>query len=167
MPTHYDGTPREVRALDAFIKLSRALESVNGRLNQDLAREGVTPAQLAVLEALHHLGPMSAGELAGKLLRSAPNMTVVLGNLERSGWISRTRRRSDRRVVNVSLTAAGRRRIRKVFPGHARRVAELMAALTPAEQEQLGGLCRKLGRAAAAVDEAGEAMRPADRRAPG
>ena len=154
MPTHHHGTTREVRALDAFIKLSRAIESVNGRLNQELAREGVTPAQLAVLEALLHLGPMSSGELADKLLRSAPNMTVVLGNLERAGWIRRTRSRTDRRVVNVSLTPAGRRRIRKLFPGHARRVADLMAALTAEEQVQLGGLCKKLGRAVAATREA-------------
>ena len=37
MPSHYRGTPREVRALGAFIKLSRAQDSVNGALNHQRA----------------------------------------------------------------------------------------------------------------------------------
>ncbi len=81
MPTRHRGAAREVRALDAFIKLSRAVESVSARLAEGLAGAGVTPAQLGVLEALHHLGPMSQRALGEKLLRSDPNMSLVLGNL--------------------------------------------------------------------------------------
>jgi hypothetical protein len=31
------------------------------------------------------------------------------------------------------------------FPDHAARIVALLAALTPAEQRELGRLCRKLG----------------------
>jgi len=148
MPTHYRGTTREVRALNAFIKLNRALDSVTAALNQGLIDEGVTPAQLAVLEALLHLGPLSAGELGRALLRSNPNVSLLLDNLERDQLVKRERSDRDRRVVTVSLTAQGRRLIQRVFPGHARRVADLMSALNSDEQEQLGRLCKKLGLAA-------------------
>jgi MarR family transcriptional regulator, 2-MHQ and catechol-resistance regulon repressor len=151
MPSHYRGTPREVRALGAFIKLSRAQDSVNGVLNQALVDEGVTPAQLGVLEALLHLGPLSAGELGRALLRSNPNVSLVVDNLERDQLVRRERSAEDRRVVQVSLTTQGRRLIQRVFPGHARRVADLMAALSADEQEQLGRLCKKLGLAAQAA----------------
>lgn len=145
MPTHYKGSARETRALDTFVKLTRAVETMGSHLQRHLASLGMTPPQLAVLEALLHLGPMSQGELGRKLLRSNPNMTAVLDNLERNGWTRRERSPEDRRVMVVSLTPEGRRVIEKVFPTHAAHIAALMGALTAEEQEQLGALCKKLG----------------------
>jgi MarR family 2-MHQ and catechol resistance regulon transcriptional repressor len=145
MPTHFKGSARETRALDTFVKLTRAMETLGSHLQRHLASLEITPPQLAVLEALLHLGPMSQGELGRKLLRSNPNMTALLDNLERNGWISRERSPEDRRVVLVSLTPEGQRVIEKVFPAHAAHIAALMGALTAEEQEQLGALCKKLG----------------------
>jgi MarR family 2-MHQ and catechol resistance regulon transcriptional repressor len=146
MPTKFEGDAREVRALDAYIKLSRASGTVDGRLATNLARLGLTTGQLGVMEALMHLGPLSQGELGHKLLRSAGNVTTVIDNLERRKLVTRRRNREDRRVVTVDLTKPGRRLIEKAFPVHARAVARVMETLTAAEQEELGRLCRKLGR---------------------
>ncbi len=145
MPVRYAGSPREVRALDTFVKLMRASESVTSDLTRGLSGTGLTFGQLAVLEALLHLGPMHACELARKVLRSTANMTTVLDNLEKAGLVRRDRGRADRRFVTVSLTSAGRERIETVFPDHAARIADAFRALTDAEQEELGRLCRKLG----------------------
>lgn len=145
MPTHFKGSARETRALDTFVKLTRAMETLGSHLQRHLASLEITPPQLAVLEALLHLGPKSQGELGRKLLRSNPNMTALLDTLERNGWIQRERGPEDRRVVKVSLTPEGRRVIEKVFPAHAAHIAALMGALTAEEQEQLGALCKKLG----------------------
>jgi MarR family transcriptional regulator, 2-MHQ and catechol-resistance regulon repressor len=145
MPTHYKGSAREARALDTFIKLTRAMETLGSELQRHLASYEITLPQLAVLEALLHLGPMSQGELGRKLLRSNPNMTALLENLERNGWIERARSPEDRRVVVVSLSREGQRIIEKVFPAHAAHIAALLGALSAEEQEQLGALCKKLG----------------------
>ncbi|KFA90127.1 MarR family winged helix-turn-helix transcriptional regulator [Archangium violaceum] len=145
MPARYKGSAREVRALDTFVKLTRATETLGARLQRHLASLEITPPQLAVLEALLHVGPMSQSELGRKLLRSNPNMTALLDNLERSKWIQRERSPEDRRVVVVSLTPEGRRVIERVFPAHAAHVTALMGALSAEEQETLGELCKKLG----------------------
>ncbi|WP_375766225.1 MarR family transcriptional regulator [Archangium gephyra] len=145
MPAHYKGSAREVRALDTFVKLTRATETLGARLQRHLASLEITPPQLAVLEALLHVGPMNQSELGRKLLRSNPNMTALLDNLERSKWIQRERSPEDRRVVVVSLTPEGRRVIERVFPAHAAHVTALLGALTAEEQETLGALCKKLG----------------------
>ncbi len=150
MPTHFPGEADEVRALDTLIKLSRAVESLHARLAQGLAGSGLTMGQLAVLEALWHLGPMNQRQLAGKLLRSPANITTVLDNLERDGLARRERGRDDRRCVTIRLTPEGERRIAEVFPAHVSRITSAMSALTPDEQEQLGRLCRTLGLAVAA-----------------
>jgi len=146
MPTHYDGTAEERRALDVYIKLMRAADSVGQRSMTALRGSGLTPTQFGVLETLYHLGPLMLSELAQKHLKSPNNLTVVTDNLERDGLVRRVRDEKDRRVVRVHLTDAGRDHIRRVLPVHARNVLEQMIVLTPEEQEQLGCLLRRLGK---------------------
>jgi MarR family 2-MHQ and catechol resistance regulon transcriptional repressor len=93
---------------------------------------------------------MNQTEIGRKLLRSNPNITTVIDNLEKGGLVRRERRIDDRRVIEVSLTARGRRIIEKIFPIHARRITELLSPLTVQEQQELGRLTKKLGTAVAA-----------------
>jgi MarR family 2-MHQ and catechol resistance regulon transcriptional repressor len=146
MPTKYRGSKDEVRALNAFIKLARAINSLNTNLARHVADEGdITMSQFGVLEALLHLGPLSQGDIGHKLLLSGSNVTTVIDNLEKRGFVTRTRRPGDRRVVDVALTDSGRKLIAKLFPAHARRITNLLSALTAKQQDQLGELCRTLG----------------------
>ena len=146
MPTHYQGTPQEVLALNTFIKLSRAAESVSSRLFRCGTTGDLTPSQFGVLESLYHLGPLSQSEIGARLLRSSGNITLVIDNLEGRGLVRRERGAEDRRLVIVSLTGAGRELISRIFPGHVAAIVKEMSALTPEEQETLGRLSRKLGR---------------------
>ena len=69
MGTRYDGTDEEVNALNTFIKLVRAAESVSVRINSSLPKNGLTESQFGVLEALYHLGPLCQRDLGSKLLK--------------------------------------------------------------------------------------------------
>jgi MarR family 2-MHQ and catechol resistance regulon transcriptional repressor len=150
MPTRYRGNADEVRALNAFIKLARATNSLNANLARHVAAEGdITMSQFGVLEALLHLGSMSQGDIGQKLLLSGSNVTTVIDNLEKRGFVTRSRRPGDRRIVDVQLTDSGRRLIAKLFPAHARRITRLFSALSPKEQDRLGELCRTLGKSIA------------------
>lgn len=149
MATHYNGTDEERRALDAYIKLMRSAAAINAQLMPVLQAEfGVTPTQLGVLEALSHLGPMSHCALAAKLLVSASNLTTVLDNLERDGFVRRDRDVNDRRVSITSLTPAGVEKLQAFFPQHVERLVAAMSGLDAEELLELGRLCRKLGLAA-------------------
>jgi MarR family 2-MHQ and catechol resistance regulon transcriptional repressor len=145
MPTRHRGPEKEVRALNAYIALMRAADSVTARLQSRFAEASITPGQFGALEALYHLGPMRPNELAHKLLRSPGNLTTVVDNLEKHGWVVRRREKDDRRCLTVHLTDSGRKAIERVFPGHARDVAREFGVLTAAEQEDLRRLCRVLG----------------------
>jgi MarR family 2-MHQ and catechol resistance regulon transcriptional repressor len=146
MPTHYRGRADEVAALDAYIKLMRAADSVTARLEPVMTSAGLTLGQFGTLEALLHLGPLCQRDLGRKLLRSDGNVTVVVSNLAQRGLVRRVRRRDDRRFVTVSLTARGRRLIETLFPRHVGLVVREMAPLSRAEQAELGRLCRLVGR---------------------
>jgi MarR family transcriptional regulator, 2-MHQ and catechol-resistance regulon repressor len=148
MPTHFEGGEGTVRALNAYINLVRASDSVLSKVGTQLESEGVTPGQFAVLEALLHLGPMCQHTLAAKLLRSGGNMTLVVDNLQKQGWVKRVRQEKDRRMVQIQLTPKGKRLITRIFPEHAKAIARVMSELTPGEQEELRRIARKLGRGA-------------------
>ncbi|HNX50807.1 MAG TPA: MarR family transcriptional regulator [Thermoanaerobaculaceae bacterium] len=171
MGSHHWGRDDEREALDTYVKLMRAAESVTALLLPRLAAAGLTMGQFGVLEALHHLGPLAQHELAGKLLRSSGNVSVVIDNLERAGLVQRARRPEDRREVIVSLTNAGTALIGELFPLHAVALTEAMSALGPSDQRELGRLCRTLGLSARArllaLDpEVGRARAPRTRRLP-
>ncbi|HVE77437.1 MAG TPA: MarR family transcriptional regulator [Gemmatimonadaceae bacterium] len=150
MGTRYQGTPREVRALNAYIKLMRAAESLSARISRRLAEQNLTISQFGALESLYHLGPMNQCDLGRKLLKSSGNITLVVDNLAKRGLVRRERGVADRRFVTVHLTDEGRRLIRGIFPGHVQTVVEEMDVLGAAEQEELGRLTRKLGLGVAA-----------------
>lgn len=144
MGTHFKGDKTEVRALDAYIKLIRAAESILSRVHHQTG-DGLTVTQFGVMEALHHLGPMHQRKIGLKLLKSGGNVTMVIDNLERRELVERRRDKKDRRFVNVHLTPAGTKLIAKVFPQRVASVKEEMNRLSAAEQDELGRLCRILG----------------------
>jgi len=145
MGTHYQGTRKEVRALDAFIKLVRAAESVSGRVESHLSKLGVTVSQFGVLETLFHRGPLYQKDLARKILKSTGNITMVVDNLEHQGLVRRIRDEQDRRHYSVELTENGRGLISSFFPEHVERIVQEMSILTNGEQETLAALCKKVG----------------------
>ena len=146
MPTHFNGSRAERRTLDTFIKLTRCTNSLFTRLTERNTLGDITPSQFAVLEALFHLGSMTQGEISTKVLKSGSNMTTVIDNLERDGYVRRERDAEDRRVINVHLMEAGKRKIEVVLPGHIAALVDEFSVLSASEQQTLAELCKKLGK---------------------
>jgi MarR family transcriptional regulator, 2-MHQ and catechol-resistance regulon repressor len=146
MPTSFTGSPAQRRTLDTFIKLTRCTDSLMARIAERNTIGDLTFSQFAVLEALYHLGPMTAGEVGQKILKSGGNMTLVIDNLERDGLVRRERDANDRRVIHVHLTEAGSSKLESVLPGHVAALVDEFKILSAREQEMLGELCKKLGK---------------------
>lgn len=144
MGTRYRGTLEEINALNAFIKLQRAAESVATRVHAVLPAN-LTITQFGVLESLYHMGPLCQGELAEKLLRSGGNLTLVVDNLEKAGLVVRERDPADRRFVVVKLTEAGSDFIAKLFPKVVANIVQETNILSSTELSDLGRLCKKIG----------------------
>lgn len=145
MSTKYQGNEKEVRALDAYIKLVRATEAVTARTSQNYLAAGLSVSQFGVLEALLHGGSLCQKDLAKKILKSTGNITMVIDNLEKRQLVQRERGAEDRRFISVHLTEGGRKLIESIFPQQVAGIVGEMEVLTAAEQEELARLCRKLG----------------------
>jgi MarR family 2-MHQ and catechol resistance regulon transcriptional repressor len=139
-------------ALATYVRLTRAANAARSHAASHLGGTGLTLTQFAVLEALYHLGPMSLSDIAQKILTTGGNLTMVVGNLEKLGLAHRQKCPEDRRQLIVVLSSKGKALIRKIFPEHAAAITEFMAALSPAQQEELGDLCRQLGRREPAIN---------------
>lgn len=146
MPTHYKGKPEEVQALNTYIKLSRAMDSVQACLLNGSSMKELTISQFGTMEALYHLGPLCQNELGSKILKSNSNMTTVIDNLEKRGLVRRERDTNDRRMIIINLTDTGKQMIESVFPEHTKNMVKIFSALSNEEQKTLGDLLRKLGK---------------------
>lgn len=145
MPTHYKGTEKEKRSLDAFIKFNRASITLSSRLSESLRTFKLTESQFAVVEVLYHLGPMNLSEICGKLLCTGGNLTTVVDNLEKQKLAKRIPGKTDRRQYEIHLTQKGRKHIEKLFPAHVQRIVREFSVLSADEQEEFSRLCKKLG----------------------
>lgn len=145
MPTHYKGSQKEIDTLNAFIKMTRATESINNRLARHLADENLTVSQFGILEALLHIGPQNQKELGRKILKSGGNITLVIDNLEKRNLATRKTDPRDRRAVIIELTKKGKKFIENFFPKHVEKIVDEYSVLTPEELKELGRLCKKVG----------------------
>lgn len=146
MGTRFKSTLEQTLALNTWVKLSRAKESVGRQLQPCLGQYGVTRPQFGVLEMLYHLGTLNQTVIGKKLLVSGGNVTMLVDNLEKHDWVERRRSKKDRRVIMVHLTSAGKDIIEQVLPMHVEALTSAFAVLTLTERETLGILCKKLGR---------------------
>lgn len=140
------------RALRVWITLARCYASYAKAVAGKVQDYGLTTPQFGILEALYHLGPLSLGELAGKLLVTGGNVTYVMDRLEEQGLVYRDRSPADRRIIEAKLTEKGRDLIAQVFPGHGEYIESLSGHLSSAEQGVLCELLKKLGTAIQETD---------------
>lgn len=85
MGTHYDGSPKEIRALNAYIKLLRSSQTVSERVGAHQAVAGLNDSQFGALEALYHLGCLPQKTIGDKLLISKSNVVAIVDSLESVG----------------------------------------------------------------------------------
>ncbi len=145
MGTHFKGNKKEEIALESWIKLQRASNSVFRNIRPSMVQYTLSTTQFAVLEVLLHLGPLSQKVIGQKLLISSGNTVTVIDNLERDKLVSREPDPNDRRAYKVILTKEGERIIKKIFPAHVKSIVESFSILTKKEQVELSRLCKKLG----------------------
>jgi DNA-binding MarR family transcriptional regulator len=87
---------------------------------------------------------MQTRALAGSMGCTRATVSSVSDTLERAGLVARAGDASDRRLVQLELTPAGRRLIEDVFPRFNAGESALVSGLSPEERELLAGLLRRL-----------------------
>lgn len=148
--------PPNSAALKLFVVLSRAANAVHKHAAASVEAHGLTNTEWAILEVLYHKGPLLLGEVQRRILVSSGGITYLVDRLEKRGLLERLPCPEDRRARYASLTAAGEKIVRELFPSHLEKIEQAMSGLTVAEQKECSRLLRSLGLNAAALEDAGQ-----------
>ena len=138
-------------SLKLWVVLARAFTAVGSHVDTNIAQNDLTTAEFGILEVLLHKGPLLLGEIQRKILVTSGGITYLVDRLVDKGLVKREECPNDRRARYAVLTPAGDALIRRLFPDHARRIAQVVSGLTIREQAEATQLLRRLGRAAAAL----------------
>lgn len=130
--------------LRVVIGLYRSYLRLNRSTQKFIASYSLTISQFGVLEALYHLGPMKIGDIIDKILSTSGNITVVIKNLEKDGWISRCSDPTDKRVCLIQLTEKGENIIENIFPEHLKDLEKMLTNLDEIDKGELIRLFKKL-----------------------
>ncbi|MFM2077786.1 MAG: hypothetical protein RJA49_1676 [Actinomycetota bacterium] len=115
----------------------------------ELATLQLTPPHGGAMMSLLHGGPTRMRDMAETMACDASYITAVADRLEELGLAERRSAPDDRRVKELALTAKGEdvaRRMHAIF----NEPPAAMRALSPADQDALARIARKLGEVAEA-----------------
>ena len=106
---------------------------------EDVA-SGITGAQLSILSVLVFAGPQTLGALAAAEQVKPPTMSQAVSELQRLGLVAR--KPLDRRSIEISATAKGRKLLEA---GRKRRLARLSKAIADLPPSQIDLLAQAAG----------------------
>jgi DNA-binding MarR family transcriptional regulator len=147
-PPESDAAPASADTAGLIHLLKSAELAVRSCVEMALAPFGVTPALVLVLFRLRASDGISSADLARAIGVRPQSIVDLIRPLERSGLIRRRRAREHRRILRISLTAAGERLLDRAIPVTRQLESELFSGLTPRQVSHLReGLSRLLARA--------------------
>ncbi|HFI0701043.1 TPA: MarR family winged helix-turn-helix transcriptional regulator [Streptococcus suis] len=131
------------QALHSLVVFRRAANTISKSELETIKKYGLTVCQFGVMEALYNKGNLRIQDLIDKLLSTSGNMTVVIKNMIRDGYVYKTSDTSDRRASLIALTKKGRQTIEAILPEHYDHVGQIFSVLSPEEQDLLAKILKK------------------------
>jgi DNA-binding MarR family transcriptional regulator len=126
-------------------RVIRAARHIGMLSDESLAQFGISRGEFDVLSALRRSAvPLTASDLARSLVASNAAITKRMVQLERAGLAIRDRDDHDRRVVRITLTAAGIDRIDAAVPAQLAFEEAVAAVLQPGDRALLESAMRTL-----------------------
>ncbi|MBD8006923.1 MarR family winged helix-turn-helix transcriptional regulator [Bacillus norwichensis] len=135
----------EELSLRLFIVLTRALNSIKKRVEEDIKSLGLNPTEFAVLEMIYNKGEQPIQKIGEKVLIASSSITYVVDKLEKKKLLKRKACPKDRRITYATITQDGTDLMDAVFPKHKLAIKEICAGLTIDEKKIMIEQLKKLG----------------------
>jgi MarR family transcriptional regulator, organic hydroperoxide resistance regulator len=147
------GLPLDFRAMAVVSNLFRSSAAIRRHMEAKvLATDRLSWTSFVVLWVLWVWGDLEARELAAAVGISRPTGTGVVKTLEARGYVRRRKAASDGRMVIVSLTDKGRRKIEHLFPRFNAEEVAVTEHLDAGQQEELASMLRSMLRRAGSAE---------------
>jgi DNA-binding MarR family transcriptional regulator len=146
LPEKHDDAVSEPAAVRLWLRLLTCSLTIEKRIRRRLADEfDTTLPRFDVLAALDRRPDgMTMGELSQALLVSGGNLTALVRQLERQGFLTMQRDPNDRRSWLVSISDKGRKHFRQVATQHHHWIAHMFAGMSADHSQHLYDLLAEL-----------------------
>ena len=103
---------------EALLNVRRTSDRLQYYIQQLVKPYGITPTQYNVLRILRGAGNggLRCSDIGERLVSSDPDITRLLGRLQKQKFIRRKRDPKDRRVIYASITTQGRALLEEMDP---------------------------------------------------
>ncbi len=135
----------DVSPMKVIGRVSRLSRLIDRRLAENFARYGIENWMYDVLATLRRSGEpyeLAAGELVRQTMVTTGAVTNRIDRLEQRGLVERTTSADDRRKVIVRLRTKGLALVDDIVFTHMATEREILAALTPRQQNDLARYLR-------------------------
>lgn len=129
--------------LTTLIAFTRAEHKIHNLEYKTIKESGLTISQFGVLEVLYNKGNLRIGEIMEKILTTSGNITVVIKNLEKDGFIKKISDPLDKRSTIISITDKGIKVIEEILPDHIKNINNIFDVLTNEEKIVLKDILNK------------------------
>ena len=130
-------------ALELCEKISRASDKFRKVQAKQMFEQKLTSPQFGVLEILYKSGPQSLKKISNEMMVTGANITCVVDNLEKEGFVKRIHSTTDRRVILADLTESGKNKIESILPEYHKNISALVSSLSESEQKEFINLLDK------------------------
>lgn len=136
----------ESPAQEALLNVLVAAGAIRQLVDEACAQAGLTQGQYNVLRILRgaHPGGYPRGEIAGRMLERAPDVTRLIDRLVAQGLVERVRGDEDRRLSVTRITRAGLDLLTRLDQPIAGIAREMESRLPEADLRELSRLCEAL-----------------------
>lgn len=117
--------------------LARASHLISSEFHVVVEASGLSLMAWRVMASLSGKDALSVGELADIVLAKQPTVTKLVGRMEEAGWVNRCDAAHDKRQSLVSLTPAGRRKVKPLLALAQAHESQVTADIGAAEVAQL------------------------------
>lgn len=135
----------EQLSLKLFVVLTRTLDSIKKRIEEDIKGLGLNTTEFAVLELIYNKGDQPIQKIGEKVLIASSSITYVVDKLEKKNLLKRRPCVDDRRVTFAVITEEGTKLMDEIFPKHKKAIQNIMSGLDTEEKEIIIEQLKKLG----------------------
>ena len=133
---------------EAYLALLRTADALQSVMESRLKQFALTGTQYNALRILRGAGPggLSCSEVGERMIARDPDITRLLNRLEKLGLVSRTRAKTDRRVIYGKITVSGLKLLSGMDEPVDRYVRELLHHVNGTDLRRLIALLERVRR---------------------
>lgn len=139
-----DITTDQRPAMDLWHSFSNVYRNGKKRIERELEKHSIKTLELRLLFSISKEGKCPIGSLASEINVTSAWVTGIVEDLESKKLVKKNRNTDDRRVIEVSLTVAGKKLVKTGMKIYEDLISDAIKSLSPDELKEFERILSKV-----------------------